>query len=107
MPGWLKRIRAFAKPAAVRRVVRFIRGRYDAAQTNDSNRRHWAAADGLAADASASPEVRRILRNRARYEVSNNSYLRGDNRTCCRAPSAGPSNPETASARPPVGSASN
>jgi lambda family phage portal protein len=77
MPGWLKRIRAFAKPAAVRRVVRFIRGRYDAAQTNDSNRRHWAAADGLAADASASPEVRRILRNRARYEVSNNSYLRG------------------------------
>jgi lambda family phage portal protein len=77
MLGWLKRIRAAAQPTAIRRVVRFIRGRYDAAQTTDSNRRHWANADGLAADASASPEVRRILRNRARYEVANNAYLRG------------------------------
>jgi lambda family phage portal protein len=45
--------------------------------TNDDNRRHWANADGLSADAAASPEVRRVLRNRARYEVANNSYARG------------------------------
>ena len=28
-------------------------------------------------DAAAGPEVRRTLRNRARYEVANNSYARG------------------------------
>ena len=54
-----------------------VRGRYDAAVTNDENRRHWANADRLSADAANSPEVRRILRNRARYEVANNSYARG------------------------------
>ncbi|MGQ9918684.1 MAG: phage portal protein [Bryobacteraceae bacterium] len=45
--------------------------------TTEDNRRHWAAADGLSARAANSPEVRRILRNRARYEVANNSYARG------------------------------
>jgi len=60
----------------IRRLVQ-IRGRYDAAVTTDGNRRHWANADGLSADAAASPEVRRVLRNRARYEVANNSYARG------------------------------
>ena len=57
--------------------VRGLRGRYDAAVTTDGNRRHWANADGLSADSAASPEVRRVLRNRARYEVANNSYARG------------------------------
>ncbi|MBN2474858.1 MAG: phage portal protein [Pirellulales bacterium] len=56
---------------------RVLRARYDAAATNQSNYRHWAAADSLSANAAASPEVRRILRNRARYEVANNSYARG------------------------------
>jgi len=60
----------------IRRLVQ-VRGRYDAAVTTDGNRRHWANADGLSADAAASPEVRRVLRNRARYEVANNSYARG------------------------------
>jgi len=79
MFAWLKRIRAFAKPAGggLRMAVRFVRGRYDAAQTTDANRRHWAGADGLSADAANTAEVRRILRNRARYEVANNSYARG------------------------------
>jgi len=45
--------------------------------TTEENRRHWAAADGLSARAANSPEVRRVLRNRARYEVANNSYARG------------------------------
>ncbi|MEP0848347.1 MAG: phage portal protein [Phycisphaerae bacterium] len=54
-----------------------LRARYDAAQTTPENRRHWANADGLSADAALSPEVRRLLRNRARYEVANNSYAKG------------------------------
>jgi len=58
-----------------RRVA--VRARYDAAQTTPDNHRHWLLADGLSADAAASPAVRRTLRNRARYEVANNSYARG------------------------------
>ena len=54
-----------------------VRGRDDAAQTTDDNRRHWANADMLSADAANNPRVRTILRNRARYEVANNSYARG------------------------------
>jgi len=57
--------------------LRPLRARYDAAATTDGNRRHWANADGLSADAAANPDVRRVLRNRARYEVANNSYARG------------------------------
>jgi len=55
----------------------WLRARYDAAVTNEDNRRHWAAADGLSANSAGSPAIRRILRNRARYEVANNSYARG------------------------------
>ncbi len=55
----------------------FVRARFDSAQTTPDNRRHWANADHLSANAAASPEVRRVLRSRARYEVANNSYARG------------------------------
>ena len=61
----------------IRRSLPAIRAKYDAAQTTENNRRHWAAADGLSANAANSPQVRRVLRNRARYEVANNSYARG------------------------------
>lgn len=54
-----------------------VRAGFDSAKTTDDNRRHWANADSLAADAALSPDVRRILRNRCRYEVQNNSYARG------------------------------
>lgn len=54
-----------------------IQARYDAAQRSELDRKHWALADDLSANASGSPEVRAILRNRARYEVANNSYARG------------------------------
>ncbi|MGH7143188.1 MAG: phage portal protein [Planctomycetota bacterium] len=57
--------------------VRVIRGRYDAAQTTDNNRRHWAMADALSANAANLPMIRRTLRMRTRYEVANNSYARG------------------------------
>ncbi len=56
---------------------RAIQARFDAAETTDENYRHWASADGLSANAAASSEVRRTLRNRARYEVANNGYARG------------------------------
>lgn len=61
-----------ARPSAVP-----VRARYDAAQTTDDNRRLWGDADGLSARAANDPAVRRTLRNRARYERVNNSYLEG------------------------------
>ncbi|QDU39684.1 Phage portal protein, lambda family [Maioricimonas rarisocia] len=80
MLTWLKRLtgpRALTRLQSVRRLPGWLRGRYDAATTTDNNARHWRAADGLSANAANSPDVRRILRNRARYEVANNSYARG------------------------------
>jgi len=56
---------------------RVLQARYDAAQTTVENARHWAMADGLSADAAMTAEVRRTLRNRARYEVANNAYAKG------------------------------
>lgn len=64
--------------AAQERLSRMIvRARYDAAQTNSENRKHWAMADGLSARAANSLGVRQTLRMRARYEASNNSYCAG------------------------------
>ena len=57
-------------------VVPVTRAKYDAAERGDDYR-HWASADAFAADAALSPMVRRTLRNRARYERANNSYLAG------------------------------
>ena len=75
--GWLiEGLRAIGRSGAVvpggrRATVQQVRvhARYDAALTNPDNHRHWALADGLSADAAASPAVRRTLRNRSRYEV--------------------------------------
>ncbi len=63
-----------SRPAAAPAV---LRARYDAAQTTAENARHWAMADALSADSAASADVRKKLRERARYEVANNSYARG------------------------------
>lgn len=54
-----------------------VRGRYDAAVTDADNYKHWAMSDALSARSANSPEIRRILRDRARYEVANNSYAAG------------------------------
>lgn len=72
----------YFKRANVQRAVTMaqilrMKLRYDAAQTNASNRKHWAMADGLAADAANSPEVRKIIRERSRYECACNSYAAG------------------------------
>jgi len=72
-----------AGPSVARRRVpqsssmRMVRARYDAAQTTDDNRKHWAFADGLSASAANSPGIRAMLRNRARYEYANNTYAKG------------------------------
>ncbi len=60
-----------------------VRAKYDSAQTNADNRRHWAMADGLSAAAANSPAVRSTLRNRARYEYANNTYYKGIIDTLC------------------------
>jgi len=69
--------RKTGKTPAVSRLARWIRGRFDAAQTTRDNSRHWSAAEFLSADAEADSSVRKILRTRARYEIQNNSYARG------------------------------
>lgn len=73
---WLRQL-GKRQPAHNGRRFFFVRGKYDAAQTTYENRRHWANADHLSANAAANPEVCRILRSRARYEVANNSYAKG------------------------------
>lgn len=62
--------------ATAHRALNRILARYDAAQTGDENARHWLGADGLSADAANSPGVRRILRNRCRFEVAHNGYAK-------------------------------
>jgi len=59
------------------KVGQVIFAKFDSAQTSDRNKNHWAWADSLSADAAASAAVRQKLRDRARYEVANNSYARG------------------------------
>jgi hypothetical protein len=51
--------------------------RYDAAQTTDENTRHWLGADSLGPDAANSYAVRKVLRERSRYETANNPILQG------------------------------
>lgn len=58
-------------------VVRVIRGKFDAAGSGADNRRHWLEADGLSANMAMAPDVRKRLRDRARYEVANNPYAKG------------------------------
>jgi lambda family phage portal protein len=70
--GTLFRGQQKPRPAA----VPVVRAKYDSAERGDDYR-HWANADAFAADAALSPSVRRTLRNRARYERANNSYLAG------------------------------
>jgi len=56
---------------------RTIRGRYDAASKTNENANLWSNTDSLSAAQANSPSVRKIIRDRARYEVANNSYAAG------------------------------
>jgi lambda family phage portal protein len=71
--------RIFSAFNPITKAVKAVKhiARFDAAQTTADNRRHWANADALSADAAANPAVRAILRNRCRYETANNGYLKG------------------------------
>jgi len=79
MLATLRKILRLKAPRAITPAPRWrvLNAKYDAAQTTEHNRRHWAGADGLSANAANSAPVRRTLRNRARYEAANNSYARG------------------------------
>lgn len=78
--GWFKS-RPKHDATAIAQMARAIAARYDAAVTNDDNRRHWANADALSANAANSAAVRNTLRIRSRYEYANNSYCNGMVRT--------------------------
>ncbi len=54
-----------------------LRASYDIAKTTDTNKRHWVNADALSSRAANTLQVRATIRNRARYEVENNSYGKG------------------------------
>lgn len=56
---------------------RFVRGRYDAAQTTDTMGLHWANANASDSDACNTLSIRKKLRERMRYELANNSHARG------------------------------
>ncbi|MBN9521090.1 phage portal protein [bacterium] len=68
--SWVRGL--LGRPAPRRRV----RGSYDAAQ-NGTDANHWAWVDALNANAANSPDVRKVLRERARYEADNNGYCGG------------------------------
>lgn len=75
-PSLLRRLLGLGG-ATAKRIAFGFAARFDAAQTNGFNNRHWAQADALDPNAALSPSVRKTLRERARYEVANNSYLDG------------------------------
>lgn len=54
-----------------------IAARYDVAQTTVENAQMWKHVDSLSAAAANSPTVRKTIRERARYEVANNSIADG------------------------------
>ena len=67
--GIRSKIARWIAPATTRKV----RAGYDAAQSGIDDD-HWAWADSLNANALNSPEVRKTLREKARYEEQNNCY---------------------------------
>jgi len=57
--------------------VKRINARYDVSRSTDENVNLWKYVDSLSAAEANSPAVRKTIRNRARYEVANNSYAYG------------------------------
>lgn len=75
--GLISKITNLFRPRVIQSPPRVIRAKYDAAQTTSENTRHWANADALSAREANSLAVRKKIRERARYEVANNSYAKG------------------------------
>jgi lambda family phage portal protein len=62
----------------VREARTMVRAGFDSASaSHPDNVRHWTNADALSPNNAANADVRKVLRNRARYECKNNSYCRG------------------------------
>ncbi|HNX25941.1 MAG TPA: phage portal protein [Phycisphaerae bacterium] len=79
---WKRKAKAPYPPPQRREILkipirRIVNAKYDAAQTSAENVKHWSMADSLSADEANSLSVRKTLRERARYEVANNSYAKG------------------------------
>lgn len=70
-----------ARQFAPRRPSAPISASYDAAQTTRHNQNHWSAADNLSANASQTQGLRRVMRNRSRYEAGSNPLYQGVLRT--------------------------
>jgi lambda family phage portal protein len=75
--GRAQREKAEFTRAEVQKIVGRIHAKYDAAQTTSENSNHWGNADALSVNFANSPQVRRTLRMRGRYERDNNSYCKG------------------------------
>lgn len=75
---WGQPLRRAVSRVSTRQV---LRARYDAAQTTAENSKLWAMTDGFSARAANSADVRKTLRERARYEIANNSFANGMVRT--------------------------
>ena len=65
----LSLLKLFSKRLRTRRTEdgKLVKARYDAAGYGPENRKHWSASDDLSADAAANYDVRKTLRQRARY----------------------------------------
>ncbi len=79
MIQWARRLFGLGgTPAPVRSApAHGIKARFDNAQSTDENTRSWWMSDYFSAKAANNFQVRRQLRLRSRYEVSNNPYLHG------------------------------
>jgi capsid protein len=82
MLGWVRslvgRTPAAKAPAGLATAfLSGLRAGYDNALTTPENKRDWWNVDFLSAKAANSYQVRRTLRLRSRYEVSNNPFLFG------------------------------
>jgi capsid protein len=56
---------------------RRVAARFDVAQRTEENAKLWQGVDSLSSAAANSPGVRKTIRERARYEIANNSYAAG------------------------------
>ena len=68
---------AMIRNQAERMAYRIAGVKYDSAQTGGVNRLHWTMADGASPIASLTPEIRRRLVQRCRYEAHNSSFVKG------------------------------
>lgn len=58
--------------------VKLVRAeRFNSGRIENDSKSHWRFADNKSIDCALNPQVRRRIRDRARYEIANNSYAYG------------------------------